>query len=120
MFYRLNGLSNTVHNSFFAGGTVGFKNDAVEAEQRRASPRIGVGAALDGTKGAFDKEGAEHAFGIKRNFVFEPGGQALGKAFEGFQDNIADEPVADNDINAIIKKIVSFDVANKIQINHFE
>ena len=45
--------------------------------------------------------------------------QALGKAFQGLQDDVADKAVADHDVNAVVKEVVALDVADEIQVRHF-
>ena len=51
MFHRLDGLADAVHDGAFAGGAVRLEDDAIEAEQGRSAPRVGVGAAFDGAQG---------------------------------------------------------------------
>ena len=106
-----------VHNGAFAGRAVGLDDGAVQSQQGRAAPAVGVHAAGDGAEGVAGEQGAELAFGVFGDFTFEPGGHAFEEALQGLEDDVADKTVADHDVHAVVKEVVAFDVADEIEVD---
>ncbi len=48
------------------------------------------------------------------DFVFEPLENSGGNTFAGFEYDISDESVADDDFDGALKEITSFDVADEM------
>ena len=116
----LGGDADGAGDGAFARRAVRLDHHAVEAEQRRAAINFRVHAAFDGAKGVLGQQRAELAFGVAHQFAFEHGKHRHGEAFGGFQNDVADEAVADDDIHAVFEQVVALDVADEIQIEFLQ
>ena len=85
-------------------------------EQRRAAVDFRVHAALDGAESASASSAPSLRSGLAVSSRLEHCKHRLAQALAGLQNDVADEAIADHDIDAIVEQIVAFDVADEIQI----
>ena len=60
------------------------------------------------------KKTAEHRQRTCRNFIFNESHDGFGQALGEFENNIAHESIAHDDIHCSFRNIAAFDVADKI------
>ena len=114
VFDGLDGHADGVANGFDAGTAVGDDADSVDPQKKGAAVLFVAGFFLDGFKSGAGQPGSRHAEGCFLNFVFEPLENGGGDTFAGFEYDIADESVADDDFDRAFKEIASLDVANEM------
>ena len=88
----------------------------LKPSKRRAAEALGIHAAFDGAEGVLGQQGAELAAGIGGQLAFEQREHGQGQALAGLQDDVADEPVANDHIHAVPEQVMAFDVADEIQV----
>ncbi len=87
----------------------------VNAQERSATGFFIVRFLADGGKGGLQEPSGDRGDGILAEFAADERDRGLQNAFHHFEDDIADESVADNAICFAGEKIASFDIADKIQ-----
>ena len=110
----LDGHADGVADGLDAGTAVGNDADSVDSEEKGTAVFFVTGFFLDGFKGGAGEPSSRHTEGRFLDFVFEPLENCGGDTFAGFEYDISDESVADDDFDGTFKEIASFDVADEM------
>src|SRR6185312_75345 len=110
------GDTDGVGDGALAGGTVGFDDGAIEAQNYGAAVHFRVHAFLHFFQTALGKFRAQHSNGRCGQLLLENAADGVAEAFGSFENNVAGETVSHDDIHGVIEQIKSFDVTDEIQI----
>src|SRR6266481_6846070 len=98
---------------------MGFKHGTVEAQQRRSPMGIGIQAAFDRAEGVLRQQPPQLAMGTGGQLAFDHGEYAGRQALAGFQVDVPYKPVTDDDLDAAFEQVVSFDIADEVEVELF-
>lgn len=113
----LNGLSgdeHSVHDGSFTGGSMGFHNVPVEPQEWRTAVTVGIHAPGDCPKSVSGQERSELALGVLHELSLEPLEHATSETLASLENDVADEAIANDDIDAIAKEVMAFDIADEV------
>src|ERR1051326_7272839 len=113
------GDTNGAGNGPFASRGVSFQYSAIKAQKRSAAISFRIHFPFDGAKGILGKQRAKLPMRTGGQFALEHRENTNRQTFASFQNNVADESVADNNLDSALKQIVSFNVAYKIEVKPF-
>ena len=85
------------------------ENVAVEAEEGGAAIAFGVDTLLESVERAFGKEGAGGAQGVGLKFLLEHGGEEFHERLPALEHDVANETVADDDVDVFGKDMEALD-----------
>jgi len=103
-------------NGSLARGGMRLHNGAVEPKQWRAPIHFRVHPAADRMKCALGQQCPELALGVGGQLALEHGKKSQRQALGGFQHDVANESVTNNNVNAVSEQVVSLNVANEVQV----
>ncbi len=116
MVNGLGGNADGAGDSPFAGRPVGLHDGAIETQKRCAARGLRVHPAFDGPESVLGQEATKLASGIDRQLAFEHGKDAYRQALASLEDDVADESIAHDDFDAALKQVVTFDVADEVEV----
>lgn len=114
VLYRLHRLPDGIADGFDGGTAVGDDGDAVHPEKKGTAVLLVVGLLFDGAESGSGQPSPQHADRRFFNLVLQPLKNGVGDAFSSFEDDVADEPVADHDLDRIFKEIPALNVAGEM------
>src|SRR5262245_3836745 len=98
-------------NGTLASGSMGFEDSAVKTEERSAAIGFRVHPAFDGAKSILHEQGPKLPMRAGRQLTFQHGENSDSKAFARFQDDVANEPIANDDFDFAFEQVMAFDIA---------
>ncbi len=100
-----------VHDGDPVAGAVGFEDVSAEAEERSAAVAVGAELVFHFLERAHREERAEFPDGGFGDFFFKVVFERVEEGFAGFKEDVADESVADDDVDLIVENMETFDRA---------
>lgn len=113
-FGELGGDADGVEDGEVVGGAVTDDAGAADAEEGGAAVFGVVEASFEVAEGLAGEEGADLGGDGGLEGLAEGVGDEAGEAFGGFEGNVADEAVADDDVSAAVEKVAAFNVAEEV------
>ena len=95
---------------------MGLDDNAIQAQHDRAAINFRVEPLLERLERAAGQRAAHHPHRVGFDFVLEQAADRFADALAGFQNDVADEPVADDDVHAVVEQIKTLAVAHEIEI----
>src|SRR6476659_9591541 len=115
LFNRLGRYTQCILDRERSARSMGDDANAVHAEKRRAAVFLVVHPFFYRLKGLLGQERAGHPDLALYQLVLEPFENRVADRFAGFQNDIADKAVADDDLDRVREKIVALDVAAEVE-----